>query len=142
LHCGSAIANPDVTDLNKPIMAPFGPSDYSRNVVGSFIAMPDSTNQIVAAVVDDFGVRESISSLVESVGYTSLHRRVRLRRPELTVILISAHYGEETRQQALHQGAARISLQTYRRGEVIRNNRTGTERFRGKVNTDISTGRE
>jgi FixJ family two-component response regulator len=95
---------------------------------------------IVAAVDDDFRVRESIASLVESAGYTpfvyssaeeflrsgtlaatgcmitdvrmpgidglELQRRVRLERPELAVILISAHYDEETRQRALDQGAA------------------------------------
>ena len=95
---------------------------------------------IVAAVDDDFRVRESIASLVESAGYTplvyssaeeflqsgtlastgcmitdvrmpgidglELQRRVRLKRPELAVILISAHHDEETRQRALKQGAA------------------------------------
>ena len=35
-----------------------------------------------------------------------LQRRVRLERPELAVILISAHYDEATRQRALAQGAA------------------------------------
>jgi FixJ family two-component response regulator len=95
---------------------------------------------IVAAVDDDFRVRESIASLVESAGYTplvfssaeeflqsgtvasagcmitdvrmpgmdglELQRRVRLERPELAVIVISAHYDEATRQRALDQGAA------------------------------------
>jgi FixJ family two-component response regulator len=98
------------------------------------------TKQIVAAVDDDFRVRESIESLVDSAGYTplvfasaeeflqsgvlaatvclitdvrmpgiggiELQRRVRLQRPELPVIFISAHYDEETRQRALDQGAA------------------------------------
>ena len=92
------------------------------------------------AVDDDFRVRESIASLVESAGYTpmvyasaeeflqsgalaaadcmitdvrmpgidglELQRRVRLERPELAVILISAHTDEETRRRALDQGAA------------------------------------
>jgi len=35
-----------------------------------------------------------------------LQRRVRLERPELAVILISAHYDEAIRQRALDQGAA------------------------------------
>ena len=95
---------------------------------------------IVAAVDDDFRVRESIASLVESAGYTplvyssaeeflqsgtlastgcmitdvrmpgmdglELQRRVRRERPELAVILISAHVDEATRQRALDQGAA------------------------------------
>ena len=102
--------------------------------------MAGNARHIVAAVDDDFRVRESIASLVESAGYTplvyssaeeflesgtlsatgcmitdvrmpgmdglELQRRVRLERPELAVILISAHYDEATRQRALAQGAA------------------------------------
>jgi FixJ family two-component response regulator len=102
--------------------------------------MAGNAKHIVAAVDDDFRVRESIASLVESAGYTplvyssaeeflesgtlsatgcmitdvrmpgmdglELQRRVRLERPELAVILISAHYDEATRQRALAQGAA------------------------------------
>ena len=81
---------------------------------------------IVAAVDDDFRIRESIASLLESAGYApvvfssaeeflgsgtlsaatcvitdvrmpgmdgiELQRRIRLERPTLPVILISAHY--------------------------------------------------
>ena len=102
--------------------------------------MAGIAKHIVVAVDDDFRVRESIASLVESAGYTplvyssaeeflesgtlaatgcmitdvrmpgmdglELQRRVRLERPELAVILISAHYDEGTRQRALDQGAA------------------------------------
>ena len=102
--------------------------------------MAGIAKHIVVAVDDDFRVRESIASLVESAGYTplvyssaeeflesgtlaatgcmitdvrmpgmdglELQRRVRLVRPELAVILISAHYDEATRQRALAQGAA------------------------------------
>jgi FixJ family two-component response regulator len=94
---------------------------------------------IVVAVDDDYRVRESIESLVESAGYTpltfssaeqflgsgtlsatvclitdvrmpgmdglELQRRVRLERPKLSVIFISAHYDDEIRQRALDQGA-------------------------------------
>ena len=102
--------------------------------------MAGLAKHIVAAVDDDFRVRESIASLVESAGYTplvfssaeeflqsgtlaatgcmitdvrmpgmdglELQRRVRLERPELAVIVISAHYDEAIRQRALDQGAA------------------------------------
>jgi FixJ family two-component response regulator len=94
---------------------------------------------IVIGVDDDFRVRESIQSLVESAGYSpvvfssaerflksgalaaasclvtdvrmpgmdgiELQRRVRLERPELPVIFISAHYDEGTQKQALTDGA-------------------------------------
>ena len=101
--------------------------------------MPEEAIHIVAGVDDDFRVRESIESLVESAGYAALvfssgeeflesgalaeticlvtdarmpgmdgielQRRVRLERPELPVIFISAHHDEETRQRALDGGA-------------------------------------
>lgn len=94
---------------------------------------------IVVAVDDDFRVRESLESLIESAGYEpvvfssaeeflqsgtltaatcvitdvrmpgmdgiELQRRIRLVRPELPVILISAHNSTETRQRALDEGA-------------------------------------
>jgi FixJ family two-component response regulator len=94
---------------------------------------------IVVAVDDDFRVRESLESLVESAGYEpvvfssaeeflqsgtltaatcvitdvrmpgmdgiELQRRIRLVRPELPVIFISAHNSTETRQKALDEGA-------------------------------------
>src|SRR5271168_361650 len=94
---------------------------------------------IVVAVDDDFRVRESLQSLVESAGYEpvvfssaeeflqsgtliaatcvitdvrmpgmdgiELQRRIRLERPELPVIFISAHNSSEIRQRALDEGA-------------------------------------
>ena len=94
---------------------------------------------IVAAVDDDFRVRESIASLLESAGYApivfssaeeflqsgtlaaatcvitdvrmpgmdgiELQRRIRLERPTLPVILISAHHNAEVRQKAIDEGA-------------------------------------
>ena len=94
---------------------------------------------IVAAVDDDFRVRESMASLLESAGYApvvfssaeeflssgtlaaatcvitdvrmpgmdgiELQRRIRLQRPTLPVILISAHYNAEIRQKAIDEGA-------------------------------------
>lgn len=94
---------------------------------------------VVVAVDDDFRVRESIQSLVESAGYApqlfssgdeflrsgklavaacvitdvrmpgmdgiELQRRIRLERPTLPVIFISAHTSPESRQIALDEGA-------------------------------------
>jgi FixJ family two-component response regulator len=108
---------------------------------------------IVAAVDDDFRVRESIASLVESAGYTpmvyssaeeflqsgalaaagcmitdvrmpgidglELQRRVKLERPELAVILISAHQDEETRRRAFDQGAAGFLYKPFDAGELL-----------------------
>jgi len=95
---------------------------------------------IVVAVDDDFRVRESLESLVESAGYTpivfssaeeflqsgtltaatcvitdvrmpgmdgiELQRRIRLERPTLPVVFITAHKSsDEIRQMALDEGA-------------------------------------
>lgn len=101
--------------------------------------MSQGAKHIVIGVDDDFRVRESIESLVESAGYATLvfasaeefllsgklgsatclitdirmpgmdgielQRQIRLIRPELPVIFISAHYDDETRQRALEGGA-------------------------------------
>ncbi len=101
--------------------------------------MTGGAKHLVVGVDDDFRVRESIESLVESAGYAplifssaeqflqsgtlagalclitdvrmpgmdgiELQRRIRLERPELPVIFISAHYDDETRQRALGEGA-------------------------------------
>ena|SRR5437762_1104478 len=101
--------------------------------------MAGNPKYVVAAVDDDFRVRESIESLVDSAGYTplvfasaeeflqsgalavtvclitdvrmpgidgfELQRRVRLQRPELPVIFITAHHDEEARRRALDRGA-------------------------------------
>jgi len=94
---------------------------------------------IVAAVDNDFRIRESIASLLESAGYApvvfssaeeflgsgtlaaatcvitdlrmpgmdgiELQRHIRLERPTLPVILISAHCSAEIRQTAIDEGA-------------------------------------
>src|SRR6267143_1699829 len=101
--------------------------------------MHEAGTHKVVGVDDDFRIRESIESLVESAGYAALvfssaeeflqsgalagticlvtdvrmpgmdgielQRRVRLERPQLPVIFISAHYDDETRQRGLDRGA-------------------------------------
>jgi FixJ family two-component response regulator len=101
--------------------------------------MANGVIPIVAAVDDDFRVRESIESLLESAGYApkmfasaeaflesgtlsaatcvitdvrmpgmdgiALQRRIRLERPKLPVILISAHHDAEVRRVAIDEGA-------------------------------------
>jgi FixJ family two-component response regulator len=48
-----------------------------------------------------------------------LQRRVRLERPKLAVILISAHHDEATRQRALHQGAAGFLYKPFDAAELL-----------------------
>jgi FixJ family two-component response regulator len=109
---------------------------------------------VVVAVDDDFRVRESIQSLVESAGYTSelfstaeeflgsgtlavaacviadvrmpgmdgieLQRRIRLERPTVPVIFISAHENPETRQIALKEGAINFLCKPFDAAELLK----------------------
>ena len=109
--------------------------------------------QFVVAVDDDFRVRESIESLVESAGYAplmfssaeeflksgtlvramclitdvrmpgingiELQRRIRMERPKLPVIFISAHHDDETRQRALDEGAASFLYKPFDAGDLL-----------------------
>ena len=108
---------------------------------------------IVVAVDDDFRVRESLESLVESAGYEpvvfssaeeflqsgtltaatcvitdvrmpgmdgiELQRRIRLVRPELPVIFISAHNSTETRQIALDEGAVDFLYKPFNAADLL-----------------------
>ena len=108
---------------------------------------------VVVAVDDDFRVRESIESLVESAGYApqmfptaeeflksgtlavaacvitdvrmpgmdgiELQRRIRLERPRLPVIFISAHDNAETQQLALDEGAVSFLHKPFNAADLL-----------------------
>lgn len=118
---------------------------------------------VVVAVDDDFRVRESIQSLVESAGYASqlfpcaeeflesgklaiaacvitdlrmpgmdgmeLQRRIRLERPTLPVIFISAHSTPESRQMALKGGAIDFLYKPFDAAALL-------DRIRAAITTD------
>jgi len=109
---------------------------------------------IVAAVDDDFRVRESLKSLLESAGYAplvfssaeeflqsgtlasatcvitdvrmpgmdgiELQRRIRLERPTLPVILISANYDAEVRQTAIDEGAVDVLYKPFDAADLLK----------------------
>jgi len=109
---------------------------------------------VVVAVDDDFRVRESIESLVESAGYApqlfstaeeflksgtlavaacvitdvrmpgmdgiELQRHIRIERPTLPVIFISAHDNSETRQLALNEGAVSFLHKPFDAADLLR----------------------
>jgi FixJ family two-component response regulator len=109
---------------------------------------------IVAAVDDDFRVRESVASLLESAGYApvvfssaeeflqsgtlavatcvitdvrmpgmggiELQRRIRLERPTLPVILISAHDNAEVRQTAIDEGAIDVLYKPFDATDLLK----------------------
>ena len=126
--------------------------------------MPGAPIDIVVGVDDDFRVRESIESLVESAGYAALvfasaeeflksgalaeaiclvtdvrmpgmdgielQRHVRLGRPELPVIFISAHQDEEARQRALDGGAIAFLYKPFDAAELLEAIQTALNRSR------------
>ena len=109
---------------------------------------------LVVGVDDDFRLRESLKSLVESAGYAAatyssaeeflqsgalagaaclvtdvrmpgmngieLQRRIRLERPELPIIFISAHQDDEARERALDEGAIRFLYKPFDGAELLR----------------------
>ena len=109
---------------------------------------------IVVAVDDDFRVRESLQSLIESAGYApvvfssaeeflqsgtltaatcvitdvrmpgmdgiELQRRIRLERPDLPIIFISAHNHAEIRQQALDDGAVDFLYKPFNAADLLK----------------------
>jgi FixJ family two-component response regulator len=115
--------------------------------------MQSAAIDTVVGVDDDFRVRESIESLVESAGYPvllfasaeeflksgalaeaiclvtdvrmpgmdgiELQRRVRLERPELPVIFISAHHEDEPRKRALDGGAIAFLYKPFDAAELL-----------------------
>jgi len=115
--------------------------------------MTGIAKHIVVGVDDDFRVRESIESLVESAGYSplvfssaeeflqsgtlpgaiclitdfrmpgmngiELQRRIRLDRPELPVIFISAYGDEKTRNRALDDGAVGFLYKPFDAAELL-----------------------
>jgi|HubBroStandDraft_1064217.scaffolds.fasta_scaffold416504_2 FixJ family two-component response regulator len=123
-------------------------------VLGILFKMANEVIPIVAAVDDDFRVRESIKSLLESAGYAplvfpsgeeflqsgtlaaatcvitdvrmpgmdgiELQRRIRLERPTLPVILISAHYNAEVRQIAISEGAVDVLYKPFDAAELLK----------------------
>jgi FixJ family two-component response regulator len=115
--------------------------------------MANGVIHIVAAVDDDFRVRESLESLLGSAGYKpvvfssaeeflvsgtlaaatcvitdvrmpgmdgiELQRRIKLERPDLPVILISAHYNAEVRRRAVEEGVVRFLYKPFDATELL-----------------------
>jgi FixJ family two-component response regulator len=123
-------------------------------VPGILFIVENDVIPIVAAVDDDFRVRESLKSLLESAGYAplvfssaeeflqsgtlasatcvitdvrmpgmdgiELQRRIRLERPTLPVILISANYDAEVRQTAIDEGAVDVLYKPFDAADLLK----------------------
>jgi len=128
--------------------------------------MADDIIPIVAAVDDDFRIRESIKSLLESAGYApamfssaeefllsgtlavatcvisdvrmpgmdgiELQRRIRLQRPTLPVILISAHHNAEVRQTAIDEGAVDFLYKPFDAADLLKIIQSALTNYREK----------
>jgi len=126
--------------------------------------MANEVIPVVAAVEDDFRVRESMESLLESAGYApvmfssaeefltsgklaaavcvitdvrmpgmdglELQRRIRINRPTLPVIFISAHHNAEVRQQAIDEGAADFLFKPFDAAELLKTIQTALNKGR------------
>jgi FixJ family two-component response regulator len=124
------------------------------SATGILFTMATDVIPLVAAVDDDFRVRESITSLLESAGYApvvfssaeeflqsgtlavatcvisdvrmpgmdgiELQRRIRLERPKLPVILISAHHNPEVRQKAIDEGAVDVLYKPFDATDLLK----------------------
>jgi FixJ family two-component response regulator len=116
--------------------------------------MANEVIPIVAAVDDDFRIRESIESLLESAGYApvvfssaeeflgsgtlavttcvitdvrmpgmdgiELQRRIRLERPTLPVILMSARQNAELRKTAIDEGAVAFLYKPFDGADLLK----------------------
>jgi FixJ family two-component response regulator len=121
---------------------------------------------IVVAVDDDFRVRESLESLIESAGYEpvvfssaeeflqsgtltaatcvitdvrmpgmdgiELQRRIKIERPELPVIFISAHNHAEIRQKALDDGAFDFLFKPFNAADLLETIQAALAKARAK----------
>lgn len=124
------------------------------SATGIRFTMATDVIPLVAAVDDDFRVRESITSLLESAGYApvvfssaeeflqsgklavatcvisdvrmpgmdgiELQRRIKLERPKLPVILISAHHNPEVRQKAIDEGAVDVLYKPFDATDLLK----------------------
>jgi FixJ family two-component response regulator len=123
-------------------------------LAGAVCLMVPSVIPIVAAVDDDFRVRESIESLLESAGYApavfssaeefldsgtlaraacvitdvrmpgmdgiELQRRIKLQRPTVPVILISAHQNDQVRETAIEEGAMAFLYKPFDASDLLK----------------------
>lgn len=114
----------------------------------------DKVIPVVAAVDDDFRIRESLASLLESAGYApvvfssgeellgsgtlakatcvitdvrmpgmdglELQRRIKLERPTLPVILISAHHDADVRKKAIDEGAVDVLYKPFDATDLLK----------------------
>ncbi len=123
-------------------------------VVGIPGANASDQRPVVAVVDDDFRIRESIASLLESAGYAALlfssaedfldpgtlpaavcvitdvrmpgmdglelQRRIRLARPTLPVILMSAHHDPAIRQRAIDEGVVDFLYKPFDAADLLK----------------------
>jgi len=111
----------------KPVIAVVDDDPRVRESLESLIESAGFTAQVFA-LGEDFLQREHLtetSCLITDIRMPgmdglALQRRVRLARPELPVIFITAHHDDELERSALAEGAVCFMRKPFDAGELLR----------------------
>jgi FixJ family two-component response regulator len=134
------IGSPFLMDLTiKPVIAVVDDDPRVRESLESLIQSAGFTARVFA-LGDDFLQREHLtetSCLITDIRMPgmdglALQRRVRLARPELPVIFITAHHDDELERSALAEGAVCFMRKPFDAGELLRATRVAL----GKASKD------
>jgi FixJ family two-component response regulator len=123
----------------KPVIAVVDDDPRIRESLESLIESAGFTAQVFA-LGEDFLQRENLtetSCLITDIRMPgmdglALQRRVRLARPELPIIFITAHHDDELERSALAEGAVYFIRKPFDAGELLR----ATKVALGKASND------
>jgi FixJ family two-component response regulator len=111
----------------KPVVAVVDDDPRIRESLESLIESAGFTAQVFA-LGEDFLQRENLTETkclitdirMPGMDGLALQRRVRLARPELPVIFITAHHDDELERSALAEGAVCFIRKPFDAGELLR----------------------
>jgi FixJ family two-component response regulator len=123
----------------KPVVAVVDDDPRVRESLESLIESSGLTARAFSHA-DDFlrgGHLAATSCLITDVRMRGmdgleLQRRVRLVRPELPIIFITAHHDDQVERSALAEGAAFFIRKPFDAGELLRATRTALSKFSTK----------
>ena len=121
--------------LAKPIVAVVDDDPRVRESLESLIESTGLTTRVFSRAEDFLrgGHLAATSCLITDVrmpgmGGLDLQRHVRLARPDLPIIFITAHHDDEVERSALAGGAAFFIRKPFDAGELLRATRTALSR--------------
>jgi FixJ family two-component response regulator len=123
----------------KPVVAVVDDDPRVRESLESLIESSGLTARVFSHA-DDFlrgGHLAATNCLITDVRMPGmdgleLQRRVRLVRPELPIIFITAHHDDQVERSALAEGAAFFIRKPFDAGELLRATRTALSKFSTK----------